>query len=95
MWSEFFNKDRSLNVKECTVCFFRFQTIADGECAYEALQSERAVFCDLSGREQSEIRRFKDYLQGVCISIDASIKELCEDYIVYFPKIYHLQVFEN
>lgn len=88
-------RERLKSSQEPTICFFRFQTITDGECAFEALQNGYAVFCDLSAMESSQILRFKDYMQGVCISTATTQKEICEDYVAYFPTFYHLQVFEN
>ncbi|MEG0273687.1 cell division protein SepF [Amedibacillus sp. YH-ame10] len=91
-----FYKDKSLQqTQDYIVCFFRFHSLEDCPCAYEALQKGFVVFLDLTGMQEGDILRLKDYMQGVCISLHAQVKEICEDYITYFPQSYHLQIFES
>lgn len=90
-------KDNKENdaVQDKTVCFFRFRSLEDAPCAYEALCSKFIVFLDLSGMDEKEGIRLKDYMHGVSTTLHADIKEICEDYVAYFPSGYHLQEFEN
>lgn len=77
------------------VCFFRIASYEECACAQEALQRGCAVFLDLSDMQLQDLQRMKDFMQGVCVPLHGIVREICEDYIAYFPREYHLQIFEN